>query len=152
MKDVIRNQIDIWIQENYQSETICRYGDGWKSLSRAEEEVFAISIEEWPRLLAYWMAYEVVTDIYHHDLTRATRAKFKEYRLSQDWLKDSEGSFILFGRAFGLESRHIMAVHWKQTFSYVRSGDISFKDESIIQTVKKTFNKLLHFPSQKTRG
>lgn len=149
MKEIVQQQIDAWIQENYQNKIICTYGEGWQRITRAEEEVFNIAIEDWPRLLAYFIAYEVMTDIYHHDLNRATRAQFKEYRLSQDWTNENEPDFIQFGRAFGLELREIMAIHWKQTFGLVRSGDITFKDETIIQTVKKTFTKILHFPLSK---
>ncbi len=150
MKDIIQHQIDIWIQENYQNKTICTYGEGWYRITRAEEEVFLITIEEWPRLLAYWMAFEVMTDDYHHDLDRATRAKFKEYRLSQNWMDEEEPNFIQFARAVGLDTREAMALHWKQTFGLVRSGDITFKDETMIQSVKKGLNKLLHFPIRKT--
>ncbi len=150
MKDVVQQQIETWIQTNSQNKTICTYGEGWQRLTRAEEEVFLISIEEWPRLLAYFMAFEVLTDDYHHDLDRATRATFKEYRLSQHWTDEGAPDFIQFARAVGLDTREAMALHWKQTFGLVRSGDITFKDETMIQTVKKGLNKLLHFPIRKT--
>ncbi len=150
VKEIIQQHIETWTKENYESVNICRYGEGWNCLSRSEEDVFAIHIDSWPRLLAYWIAYEVMADIYHHDLTRAERLIFKEYRLSQNWVDEDEPNFIQFAREFGLDTREAMALHWKQTFGLVRSGDITFKDETMIQTIKKTAKKILQFPLSKS--
>ena len=39
----------------------------WWGLTEAEEEIFRIDRDNWPRLLAIWTSYEAVLNIAHHE-------------------------------------------------------------------------------------
>jgi len=91
----------------------------WWGLTEAEEEIFRIDRENWPRLLAIWTTYEVVLNISHHEWNEKDIGVLQQFLSDNDWLEEcviNELKFIRYGKLFGYHVKELRAVFKKQEF------------------------------------
>lgn len=131
--EVIKQEIDKFKNSYIASE----YGYHWDQLSEAEAEVFNLSLDIMPDLVALYVAYEATLNIcVMYDPTPANLNILKEVRDEYPWLKrayerstQSCRDFQSFGKLFGYPHRLTYAFYHKREIYDYRLGLFVFSDE-----------------------
>lgn len=113
------------------------YGHHWDQLSEAEAEVFNLSLDIMPDLVALWVAYEAVSNIcVMYDATSENLNILEGVRDEYPWLKrayekkvQSCRDFERFGKLFGYPYRLTYAAYHKREIYDYRMGLFVFSDE-----------------------
>ena len=106
-------------------------GFDWWQLSDAEEVVFEIDRDRWPRMMTVFHCYEgfkQMADSPAWDDALIEQARQQRF----EWCgpAPSDGEFAHFAQAFGgLTNREAHAVYTKQEFWTVRAGVMVYADE-----------------------
>ena len=107
-------------------------GSDWWQLSDAEEAVFEIDPDRWPRMMTVFHCYEgfkLMGDSPEWDDVLIEQAR--QQRPGWCGPAPSNGEFAHFAQAFGgLTNREAHAVYTKQEFWTVRLGAAVYADES----------------------
>lgn len=108
------------------------HGTDWWQLSDAEEEVFAIERERFPRMVLTWHCYEAFKLISHSPTWN--KALIEQARQQHpEWCGETvdEKEFFRFAKEFGgLAFREAHAVYAKYDFWTVRLGIVRYADEA----------------------
>ena len=112
----------------------------WWGLTEAEEEIFRIDRDNWPRLLAIWASYEAVLNIAHHEWSEKDIGVFQQFLNNNDWLEEcviDELKFIRYGKLFGYDIHELRAVFKKTGISPQR---ISIRRKVCLMMIKRNMN------------
>lgn len=111
------------------------YGGEWWALSEAEAEVFGLSLDVVPSLLAIWCAFEASIDICY-PWTEDHSALFAEVRQALPWIGEKAAlhqldadDFVRFARLVDMPTRYAEAWFYKRHFQDARSGILQYKDD-----------------------
>ena len=108
------------------------YGGDWFQLTGAEEDVFRIDPDRFPRMIMTWECYEVfkqIADAATFDLHLIQQARQQHPEWSGKEVSDKE--FAEFANVFGsLTLREAYAIYAKQEFWTVRLGVMTYGDGS----------------------
>ena len=107
------------IKKNVSIPNVLTPNQEWWGLTEAEEDIFRIDRDNWPRLLAIWTTYEAVLNISHHDWNEKAIDVFQQFLTDNNWLEEcviDELKFIRYGKLFGYHVHELRAVFKKQEF------------------------------------
>lgn len=106
------------------------YGNDWHFLSEAEAEVFDLTLDDMPSLVAIWCAYEEIAGVC--DMLDLPAELVAELRASMPWIKPRVTDaleFSQFAGFFGISKRKADAWFWRLFFFQARSGIVFYDDE-----------------------
>lgn len=109
-------------------------GYNWWQLSDADQEVFDIEPEQWPRMMMTWHCFEAFTGVSHtpefsNDLVAAARTAFPQWAPDQAKSQNGLTMFQAFAREFGgLTNRQAFATTRKQEALELRENVLRFED------------------------
>lgn len=135
MPTTLRDEIDTITAERVAAEREtpgCFWGDGGRTLSPAEAEVFGIAYADFPRMITVWEAW-----LDFHDLTLGGPVFHSENAIVQErarrpTLDDAYDSdqFIEFAtQVGGLTMRQAETMYCKEWFWLAREGNVTYPDE-----------------------
>ena len=118
-------------------------GRDWWQLTGAEEEVFGIERERFPRMMMTWHCYQgfkriADSPVWDDALIEQARREFPQ------WCAEAKGrlattsldEFQAFAKEFGgLTFREAEAMYRKNEFGLIRAGIITYSDEPTPQTL-----------------
>ena len=119
------------------------WGHDWFQLSLEEASVFPIQIQDVPRLVAVFDAYEAVVDITSNDI-HADHELCEAVRAELPWLTTKQtdiGEFQNFAALFGIFYRLAHAFFTKIEFWQIRQGIACYKDENQCCEITRQVNK-----------
>lgn len=132
LHDLIRREIEINGNHAFTRE----HGADWFELSAAEAEVFGLSLDHMPSLIAVWTAFEAVTDMASGGFEPYDPALFAAVRAEHPWLEEARVKrtqehthFLRFAKLFGIPYRLAHAWYAKQDFWNARAGVTYYEDE-----------------------
>lgn len=105
-------------------------GAEWWQLCEAEQTVFAIPLEDMPRLVAVWKACQALAGICFEDELGGDLVR--EGRAACPWIRQQEidqADFLRFCALFGVPNRRAAAFYHKTAFHDVRAGLVHYADE-----------------------
>ena len=108
-------------------------GHDWFQLSAAEEEVFGIDRQRFPRMLVAWQLYQALTGIVAAEDHELDENLMEAARKSRPDLEDGELSNEQFQKVaadlVSLSSREAYAMYMKTYFWDIRAGIVTFGDQ-----------------------
>ncbi len=109
-------------------------GSDWWQLSKAEAEIFSLRLDDMPRLLVAWSAYEACRGDMPVEVAGITESDVGAERTRRpeffDGSKTSLEAFTtLAGEWCGISQRQADAMHAKIHFRNVRYTGVTYKDE-----------------------
>ena len=110
------------------------YGYDWFNLSEAEAEVFDLSLDDLPSLVAVWIAYDELIDACH--MMNIPEDIVTAFLVEHPWMAEERAtragslqSFQRFAKLFGIPLRQSFKWWAKYDFWQLRIGVIHFSDE-----------------------
>lgn len=108
-------------------------GDDWFQLSAAEEEVFGIERQRFPRMLVAWQFYQALLGVVaaaDHELDeRVVEAERKNWPDLVEGELSNEQFQRVAAKVAGLSNREAYAMYMKTYFWDIRAGNVPFADE-----------------------
>ena len=123
-------------------------GGDWHRLSQSEEDVFELTLEQMPILVAVYNAYEGVVSICYNDIygeKQLCTAVREELELTEGL--SSLNEFQKFAKLFDVPYRLAHAFYYKHDFWLARCGILRFSDE--IETKKELIACLKKAPTKR---
>ena len=130
----LKDQLDAFIAEDEakaKTNPDMYRGPDWWQLSDAEEQVFDIRRDDWPRLFNVFWCYEAFKLIAHSaEWDQALIEQTRQQRPEWCDTPSTNEEFCAFAQAFGdLTNREADALYVKQQFWTVRLGVVVYADE-----------------------
>lgn len=124
-------QWNIDLGENMQHEWL---GSDWFNVSPEEAEVFSITQRQWPRMMAALCAFQVIGEFVEGDTFQFDEEAVEAFRKARPELCErGEQGFVRFATEMvGLSIREAVLAYNKDRFWRVRTGNIIFDDEEMV--------------------